>query len=59
MTVFHVADTLERLQGRWKLVAGTNGPPFAFYIPVNEVSDIDIATSTIDLASNIGPLLFQ
>ncbi len=90
------ADALSKIQGRWKLVFGSNGPPFMLYIPVrvsggtaaaqlpgtpahlhfaacrrctpkdviampqvNEVTDIDVATGTIDLASDIGPLLFQ
>jgi hypothetical protein len=34
------ADTLQQLQGRWKLVFGSNGPPFMLYIPVNEVPDV-------------------
>lgn len=29
-----LADVLSKIQGRWKLVFGSNGPPFMLYIPV-------------------------
>jgi hypothetical protein len=40
ITAAQSSATLEQLQGRWKLVFGSNGPPFMLYIPVNEVPDV-------------------
>lgn len=40
VTAAQSSDKLEQLQGRWKLVFGSNGPPFMLYIPVNEVPDV-------------------
>ena len=39
VTAAQSSATLEQLQGRWKLVFGSKGPPFMLYIPVNEVPD--------------------
>lgn len=40
VTAAQSTATLEQLQGRWKLVFGSNGPPFMLYIPINEVPDV-------------------